>query len=526
MFIIVGSGPSGVACALGLLEMNKNVLMIDVGISLENEKKTLVKKMSSLNKNAWQPEWLDSFKEKQKTSIKGINKKNVYGSDFPYRLNSSLNNTIFKNATGYISNAEGGLSNVWGGAILPYTSRDTQSWPFHISRLNPHYNSLLSYIDYSHEGDNFLDMFDFKFQKSESSLKLSQQAQCCVDCLNKYKKQLLDTGIIFSKATLATKVSSDSKNGCIYCGLCLHGCPYGYIYNSFSTIEILKKNKNFKFLKGLCVQSIIENNNQVVISALTEEGKIKELSAERVYLACGPLATAKVILTSQGRVNEPIIMKDSQYFLLPITFSKIIRNVHNEELYTLAQLFIELYDSKISPHNIHLQLYSYNDLISDFFEKKVPFSRWLKSIKEILISRIGIIQGYLHSDDSSHIEVSLKKHHKLTNLYINGFISPNPKKVIKKLIYKVKQNKVMLGFNPIQTLLSIGLPGQGWHTGSTFPMKEITLNLNESDIYGRPHEYKRTHIVDSSVLPSIPATTITFSVMANAHRIAIESSNL
>jgi choline dehydrogenase-like flavoprotein len=30
----------------------------------------------------------------------------------------------------------------------------------------------------------------------------------------------------------------------------------------------------------------------------------------------------------------------------------------------------------------------------------------------------------------------------------------------------------------------------------------------------------RVHLVDASVLPSIPATSITFSVMANAHRIA------
>jgi choline dehydrogenase-like flavoprotein len=30
--------------------------------------------------------------------------------------------------------------------------------------------------------------------------------------------------------------------------------------------------------------------------------------------------------------------------------------------------------------------------------------------------------------------------------------------------------------------------------------------------------------VDASVLPTVPATTITFSVMANAHRIASQTS--
>jgi hypothetical protein len=32
--------------------------------------------------------------------------------------------------------------------------------------------------------------------------------------------------------------------------------------------------------------------------------------------------------------------------------------------------------------------------------------------------------------------------------------------------------------------------------------------------------------VDASALPSVPATTITFSVMANAHRIGAESADL
>jgi choline dehydrogenase-like flavoprotein len=41
----------------------------------------------------------------------------------------------------------------------------------------------------------------------------------------------------------------------------------------------------------------------------------------------------------------------------------------------------------------------------------------------------------------------------------------------------------------------------------------------ESDLLGRPAGLKRIHLVDSSVLPTIPATTITYTVMANAHRI-------
>ena len=50
-----------------------------------------------------------------------------------------------------------------------------------------------------------------------------------------------------------------------------------------------------------------------------------------------------------------------------------------------------------------------------------------------------------------------------------------------------------------------------------------TPGAGDSDLLGRPLGASRIHVVDASVLPSIPATTITFGVMANAHRIGQEA---
>jgi choline dehydrogenase-like flavoprotein len=67
-------------------------------------------------------------------------------------------------------------------------------------------------------------------------------------------------------------------------------------------------------------------------------------------------------------------------------------------------------------------------------------------------------------------------------------------------------------------MMRVGLPGRGFHTGGTFPMKAKPARL-QTDVLGRLHGFTRVHIVDASVFPSLPATTITLSVMANAHRI-------
>ena len=45
----------------------------------------------------------------------------------------------------------------------------------------------------------------------------------------------------------------------------------------------------------------------------------------------------------------------------------------------------------------------------------------------------------------------------------------------------------------------------------------------ETNRLGQLPDLPGVHLVDGSVLPSIPATTMTLGVMANAHRIAVET---
>ena len=74
---------------------------------------------------------------------------------------------------------------------------------------------------------------------------------------------------------------------------------------------------------------------------------------------------------------------------------------------------------------------------------------------------------------------------------------------------------------PIPPLIQMASPGRGFHSGGAFPMKESPGRL-ESDVWGRPTGLERVHAVDATTLTTVPATTITLPVMANAHRIGAE----
>jgi hypothetical protein len=150
----------------------------------------------------------------------------------------------------------------------------------------------------------------------------------------------------------------------------------------------------------------------------------------------------------------------------------------------LSQLFIELNRSDISRHSVHLQLYTYSDIIGQAVRKSLgPLKMFAGSLEERLI----VVQGYLHSDESPTIAMRR----------LGGLVVP--------------------------PLLQLAEPGRGFHCGGSLPMRPRPGKF-ESDLLGRPQGWTNVHAVDASVLPAVPATTITFTVMANAHRIGWETA--
>jgi choline dehydrogenase-like flavoprotein len=73
---------------------------------------------------------------------------------------------------------------------------------------------------------------------------------------------------------------------------------------------------------------------------------------------------------------------------------------------------------------------------------------------------------------------------------------------------------------PVIPMVRQSGPGKSYHFGSTFP------HGDGSDMLGRVGGIPDVHLIDGSVLPSVPSTTFTLTVMANAHRIVMASHHV
>jgi hypothetical protein len=309
---------------------------------------------------------------------------------------------------------------------------------------------------------------------------------------------------------LAVETGKNDSDGCFYCGGCLNGCPGSFIW---STVD---EKLNVARLK-LRVLSLREVQNKVSIDGLTIDGcLINNLNFDKVFLASGPVESFRILATSKI-VSEDAVLQDSSMFYTPIYMPKKLGNI-KENSFALSQIFIRLKFNKSLNESMY-QLYDFSEGLVErthnlnYFTRIVP-----KSVYRIVLRRMMISIGYLNSKDSPSIEmklnadgtvkIALSKINRSLN-FRNNLIDKSNLELMKKL----SQIRML----PIRFLSKKALPGEGFHYGAWLPMGE------KSDLLGRPNNCINIHVVDSSILPSIPPGPITYTLMANAVRIVEES---
>ena len=516
--IVIGSGPAGISAAWALIKQGHTVTMLDVGEQMEVEKSDLRSRLASVEPQEWSPEdfsaYTSTIRSKQ---IDGIH---PFGSDFLFRDPIGFSESK-KNSIGLRpSFAKGGLSNGWGASILPYRQEDIMDWPAETRELGSYYEALRDFMPMAGKDDDIKDLFPMLGISENTSLDLSSQAEKLLNRLEAKKNQLNQSGIYFGQARQAA-----SRQECRNCSMCLYGCPYGVIFNATQTLEQLLKNPAFSYRKGYYVTRFQEQNDNVQLWAVEIiSNQEVQFFTKRLFVACGVLPTSQLVLNSLEYFDKPIHMKDSQHFFLPLLHSwKPKPNPSTEESNSLVQLFLEIIGTNTQEKTAHIQIYTFNDLFAVDMRKRFgPFAKLFSPLINLLSQRLIVAQGFLHSDYSAKIELTLIKEGKKTKLQLKEKYNTNTKNAInhiRKKLYKISR---LAGLFPLTPLSRLGIVGSSFHCGSTFPMRDNPTGL-DSDTLGRPAGLKRVFVVDASVFPSIPATTITLSVMANAYRIAIES---
>lgn len=515
---IIGSGLTGVSVAKGLEKSRKPVLMLDVGLDYSESVRRNITKCNNTPAWMWSEEDRKKISSGVESSISGVKEKLLFGSNFATRPISSFP-IRKKNARFYTSFAEGGLSNIWGAGLLPMHEQDIKDWPFDLALLEPHYEKVLQFMPMAGQHDPLEQLLPLHCNPCGHSL--SRQTTLMLARMYKNHDVLKQRGIYFGASRLAAKYfGQQNRMDCQYCGMCMYGCPYGILYSAKSTLDELRRDEKFTYRSGFVVTQIKEENGMVRIYGTDIKGNAQEpVNADRVILASGAPATAKIILHSLGLYNKPVKLKTSDQYYLPLLSFAGQPDIEHEQLHTMCQSFWVIKKPQISPYLIHCSVFTYNDLYAKAIQALLgKMHSPLKNVTQIPLRRFYFMICYLHSKHSGYLTVSLNDD-KQKNLNVEGHKNKDSKQVFRKTRRHIRNASGLTGLHPVPFYRGEKLPGGGNHFGGSFPMSKNPAGL-QTDIFGRIKGLDKVHIADSSIFPSITATTISLSVMANAHRIA------
>lgn len=528
---VVGSGPAGVAAAHALLQNGCRVSMFDVGKTIEPDLEPILDGKSDLS-TLQIHELIKARRAAVEKNNNGLPPKLPLGSDFVYRELPDARVKVSDPAILVNSLALGGLSNVWGANACAIRSSDMTGWPFEADRLAPYLESVGTFCEISSERDA-VDKLYMTPIGTTPHYPLSKQGQRLHEAIRTHDNALQSRKIFAGRAKIAIgKRASTGAKGCISCGLCMHGCPTNAIFNSRNVVRDLQRNSNFDYIPSAYVERYQERERSVALSIrdvsnspLLGSAPLREVEFERVFIGAGTIHSTALVARSLKWTNHTFSILDSQKWYFPFLSWSRVRGATTEQANTLAQIYLQLEGLASTPTTVHAQLYGYNELVLDSF--RGLFGKYTDAFgrnSKWLFERIMIGMVYLHSDVSGRLQLNVSENSTTNGVAarVTGELSAKAEEVVAEFYNRLIENRKYLGGIPVARLAKQGMPGRSQHFGGTLPMRETPSDY-ETDLWGRPRGSARTHIVDTSVFPSIPGTPTTYPMMANASRIATEA---
>ncbi len=531
-YVVIGSGPSGVMAASTLIEQGKKVIMLDAGIT-ENKNTTIPadENFIYLRKNDFQQHKYfigEEFEGIPSDKIK-VGAQLTPTRSYMIKDTDKLIPVVSDNFTPMESLSCGGLGIGWGLGCYVYSNNELKLAGLDADSMGKAYQVISNRIRISGPDDDFCKLVLGNLYNIHPPLKYDNNISILIDKYKKNKNKFNSKGLYLGSPSLAM-LSEDYANRykTKYNDMDFYSDYGKSAWRPYITLEKLKKNSNFTYVGNILVTTI-ENtdNNQVKINYINIVDKSTgEIICSKLLLACGALGSARIVLRSaKGKIKRlPILCNPYSY--MPCFNIKMLGKPLSYDKTSMAQAML-IYDTDGTETEIvSLAFYTYRSLMTFRMIEEVPLG--IKdSIKLLKLLQSGFVIAGIHHPDfpskNKYLELidfpdsitsdALSAHYKLNS---------DEEKKIRKHEKTVKRYLRKLGCYPVKKLS----PGAGGsiHYAGTLPFSQNEDEYGTTYPDGSLNGFKNIYIADGSGFKYLPAKGITFSLMANAHNVALNST--
>ncbi|HMK62654.1 MAG TPA: GMC oxidoreductase [Acidimicrobiales bacterium] len=522
--LIIGSGPAAAGAALALTaDPVQQVTVVDVGATLEADLDTSVGRLAATSEDAWSPADVALIGRQPVHAGRGVlPEKRAYGSDFPFRDVGQLDGiaALGDANPSVVSGAYGGFSNVWGAQVMPFSEATFDLWPVSLGEMQPHYRIAMDEMTLAGDDDDLAELFPLFDQVRP----LPPPADRTARVLDRYRARralVRSHGVTLGRARLAFRAE-----GCTRCGLCMTGCPYGLIYSSAHTFDRLRAEKRIAYRSGLLAVHLEEVGGEPrALVRHVGTGRVEQLAADRIFVACGGIGTTRLVLGSLGRFDRAVHLQESVQFVVPAVSRSPVRDPRRTQDFTLNQ-FNLLYDATGQGVDLcQVHFYEYNPAFLASLPAPLRHPK-AGPLTGGLLRRISVGLGYVPGWAAPSVEVVARRagegKERLPALEIGREGSDRWPPMLRDLVWAMLRVAPALDLWPVVPMISLSAAAKSYHFGASFP-HDRARTATTTDRRGRLAAWDNIHLVDASVFPVVPATTFTLTIMANAHRIVSET---
>jgi choline dehydrogenase-like flavoprotein len=528
--VVVGSGASGSHFALTALRKGLRVLMLDVGHAGPDH----VLPAETLNGlKRRMPDPVEYFLGSRYESLV------LPGHDGEYYAFPPGKEHVFRprrefahRAEGFsplLSFATGGLAEAWTGGCYPFHDREMAAFPFGYGELEPFYSEVAHRIGVTGADDDLAAVFPLHDGLIEP-LDLDWHSRVLLEAYHARREHLQGKlECLVGRARVAV-LSRDlgARKACDYSGRCLWGCPSGAFYTPSLTIAECRRYPGFEYVRGLFVDHFRMNGGGRVRSVVAqdENGQTHEIPTAKLVLAAGTLSSARTFLESiyrdTGKAPELGGIMDNRQVLMPFVNLRMIGRPWSAETYQFHQVAMAVKLPGESEH-IHGLVTTLKTALIHPLVETLPFDLGtsLAAFRHVH-GALGMVNINFPDTRRPENTVSLdvsSTPHRVTVRYTP---EPGEAERLRTAIARFRRILWKLGcFAPAGTI-HVRPKGASVHYAGTLPMTSTPSPLACSPDC-RSYDVENLYFVDGTAFPYLPAKNLTFTLMANATRVAAKA---
>ena len=518
--IVVGSGPAGVSVAFPLVEAGLRVLMVDGGKQpavLPPEEDFLSARTNDIEQWKWMVgEDFHALKERDAVSPKLRVPSHAYSfEDF-----HACNHVVGKNFITVGSLATGGLSNAWGCGVARFSERELSDFPFPGSELDVSYAKVSQRMGISGRVDDDMSDYFGLDEHSQPPILMDMLHTRLSQRYSSQRKKLNSQGFRLGRSRVA--VLSEEVTGrqpCNLSGNCLWGCRQHSMYSAIEDLPGLRKHENFTEHSGFVVDGLVRHNGYWTAEGQsTSNDKISSITANRIVLAAGTLATTRIALNALNhRSPVPLLSSPTAAFLL---WLPRLLGAKRKPGFGLGQLSFSL-DLKNNITTFGSTFATTGILLSDFVRHVPMRRRYGIDLMRGLLSSCVVGNIFL----PGNLTLAEAKLREDSSLIISGNYKHEVVPLMDEANRKLRKVFWSLGAILIPGSFTVGRPGGDIHYAGTLPMKQQPT-ISETSQLGEVKGLDGIYVVDGACLPILPEKSHTLTIMANADRIGSEIAKL